>query len=224
MLQTEQMVAATFEHNSPYEEALAGLFQPSSNPNGNGAPWPQASFGLSLSKGAMLVLQHVAQRRAGVPYHRVVLSRPDILLDTPLSLLGVPCPGQGVVLTNHHPSKHGLKGDFYFVLPPDEKQALLRAFARLSFTAAREKIPLENHIWIERTLKASVTSAAGLSLRSAGGAQTAGNDVEVFRKLLESPIGCRGFGHFHALYGMEESEWRRLERLPARRWRCPSDM
>ena len=52
-------------------------------------------MGLSLSRGAMLVLQHVAGARGGVPYERVVFYRPDVMLTTDIALSALP-PSPGL--------------------------------------------------------------------------------------------------------------------------------
>ena len=77
--------------NRPYETVFTAPLTRARHPYlPLGSSWSQASMGLSLSRGAMLVLQHVAVARGGLPYERVVFYRADVLLTTDISLSALP--------------------------------------------------------------------------------------------------------------------------------------
>jgi hypothetical protein len=223
-------VAALFEDNSPYEQALSqGSFVP--EPSRARTPelaWSQASYGLALSKGAMMVLQHVSQQRGGEHYCSVVLARPDMFLASALRLssplrqpqqrmIGGGGSSNNVyrtVFVKYHESRHGGKDDIYFVLPQNgghDPAALLLAFARLMVTAARLHQPLLTHYWIEATLYKDVPHFGGL--KSDGFTDS---DATIYRKLLVTPIGCKGFAYFRKCYGMQEEDWAALEQQTER--------
>jgi len=192
------VVAAAFEDNRAYESAFApeaGAFQLQ-------GLWSQESMGLSLSRAAMLVMQHVQQARRGAHYDGVVFTRPDALVVTPIVLEGPhACIPAGKNLRSVFIDLYvRLFGDYLYIMQDPWALGLM---ARLPFAARARQIQFVTHKWVSYTL-----TKEGASVKRARIFTHV--DIQLYRRLWETPaMMCRGYDFF-SNYTMTRDEWQRL--------------
>ena len=153
---------AVFEDAVEVETTYQQIFRA----QGKKSDWRQVSWSFSMSRAALMVLNHVRLRRLGSAYERVVITRPDVVLTKDLRLDELSTSADRIYV-NQHP---GANGDFHFVL---SDPAHLRFFATLPFKAFTFGATM--HGWIK-----NAANASGLHFKMDQIAP--GHDEEVFRK------------------------------------------
>mmetsp|Transcript_16982 Transcript_16982/g.23751 ORF Transcript_16982/g.23751 Transcript_16982/m.23751 type:complete len:359 (+) Transcript_16982:120-1196(+) len=181
-----------FEDNSLFETVYKPLLSNAEYKDN----WRMMSLSASLSRGAMAVMQHIAQKRNGTQYERVVFIRPDIIMTADMNLSSpVYAPKPNIVHVDRHPRGDG---DFYFLLSSREA---LEEMARLVLDVAQlPKSKIQIHGFIQRAFRKHNFTFLIDRIKP-------GINVEVWRKLCKSGVMIDRGKEFYRRYGVSNADW-----------------